>query len=168
MNINLGNPFDSVTIYAPNRKQRGPLDKAFKTQYAYPIGQFSIKQDYDYQYVFTDIGFLQRLLDLNGRVSALEIKTAPGASIKQIKKNLKKLIGNDFEIKARYQQDEAFFKLMNLEKWISFAIISLTLIIVSFNLVGALWMIVLDKKKGYFNIEKYGFNQRTGETNIFN
>jgi len=156
LNINLGNPFDAVAVYAPNRKQRGPLDKAFKTQYAYPIGQFSIKQDYDYQYVFTNIEFLQRLLDLDGKVSALEIKLSPGASEKQVIRSLKKQLGPNFEIKNRYQQDEAFFKLMNLEKWISFAIISLTLIIVSFNLVGALWMIVLDKRKDISILKSMG------------
>ena len=57
------------------------------------------------------------------------------------------MYGTDFTVKDRYQQDEGFLKLMNIEKWMSYAILSLTLLLVAFNMVGALWMIVLEKKK---------------------
>lgn len=160
LNINLGNPFDAVAVYAPNRKQRGPLDKAFITQYAYPAGQFSIKQDYDFQYAFTSLEFMQRLLDLENQVSALEIKLDPTISERKTKRAIAGILGSSFELKNRYQQDEAFFKLMNIEKWISFAIIGLTLIIVSFNLVGALWMIVLDKRKDISILKSMGSTNR--------
>jgi len=56
-------------------------------------------------------------------------------------------MGPDYTVKDRYQQDEAFLKLMNIEKWMSYAILCLTLILVAFNMIGALWMIVLDKKE---------------------
>ena len=59
LNVGFGNPFEPVAVFMPKWKRRGPLDKAFKTQYAYPVGQFSIKQDFDYQYVFTSLAFLQ-------------------------------------------------------------------------------------------------------------
>lgn len=160
LGINTANPFDAVRVYVPNRNQRGPLDKAFKSRLAYPAGQFSIKQDYDYQYVFTSLGFLQGLLDMEGRATALEIALLPGASEKKVKQAILAEIGPGFEIRNRYEQDAAFFRLMNLEKWVSYAIISLTLIIVSFNLVGALWMIVLDKRKDIAILKSIGSTSR--------
>ncbi len=156
LSINTANPFDVVKVYAPNRKQRGPLDNAFTSRSAYPAGQFSIKQDYDYQYVFTSLEFLQGLLDQQGQVSAIEIRLDPGTSEKGVRNALRKQLGPGFRIQNRYEQDAAFFKLMNIEKWVSYAIISLTLIIVSFNLVGALWMIVLDKRKDISILKSMG------------
>ena len=75
-------------------------------------------------------------------------------------------MGDEFEVKDRYQQDEAFLKLMNIEKWLSFAILSLTLVLVAFNMIGSLWMIVLDKKKDIAILKSMG---ATGKTirNIF-
>ena len=70
-------------------------------------------------------------------------------------------MGEGFEVKDRYQQDEAFLKLMNIEKWLSFAILSLTLILVAFNMIGSLWMIVLDKKKDIAILKSMGATKKT-------
>ena len=156
LNVDTGNPFDPVTVYSPKRKRRGPLDKAFKTQYAYPVGLFSIKQDYDFKYVFASLPFVQKLVEADNKISALEIRVNSNASTSSVISQIKKIAGDRFLVQDRFQQDGAFFKLMNIEKWISYAIISLTLIIVSFNLVGALWMIVLDKKKDISILKSMG------------
>src|SRR5688572_24492515 len=74
LNVDHLNPYERLQVYLPNRKQRGPLDKAFKDKHAYPVGRFSIKQDYDYQYVFVSLDFIQNLLDLPGAVSGIEMK----------------------------------------------------------------------------------------------
>lgn len=156
LNVDHLNPYEALKIFLPNRKQHGPLDKAFKEQHAYPVGRFSIKQDYDYQYVFVSLDFIQSLTDAPGAVSGIEIKLAPGANGDIIKKRLSDLMGNTVVIKNKNEQNAAFFQLMNIEKWISYAVVSLTLIIVSFNLVSALWMIVLDKKKDIAILQSMG------------
>ncbi len=156
LNVNPENPFESLSIYLPNRKQSGPLDKPFNVQYAYPTGRFSIKQDYDYQYVFVSLDFIQRLLDAPGAVSGIEIKLRPGADGDAVKARLKKGFATPVEIRNKDEQNAAFFKLMNIEKWISYAVVSLTLILVSFNLISALWMIVLDKKKDISILQSMG------------
>jgi lipoprotein-releasing system permease protein len=156
LNVNLQNPYSTLSVYMPNRKQRGPLDKAFAVQYAYPIGRFSIKQDYDYQYVFVSLDFIRSLVDSPDAASGIEIKLNPDADPKAVKEKIKNLIKTPVNIKNKDEQNAAFFKLMNIEKWISFAVVSLTLIIVSFNLVSALWMIVLDKKKDISILQSMG------------
>ena len=156
LNVDHLNPYESLAIFLPNRKQRGPLDKAFKEKHAYPVGRFSIKQDYDYQYVFVSLDFIQNLLDAPGAVSGIEIKLSPGADVKKMKERIKELMKTPVQIKNKDEQNAAFFQLMNIEKWISYAVVSLTLIIVSFNLVSALWMIVLDKRKDISILQSMG------------
>jgi len=156
LNVNFQNPFALLSIYMPNRKQRGPLDKAFAVQYAYPIGRFSIKQDYDYQYVFVSLDFIRSLVDSPDAASGIEIRLNPGADPEVIKEKLKAVFNTPVNINNKDEQNAAFFKLMNIEKWISFAVVTLTLIIVSFNLVSALWMIVLDKKKDISILQSMG------------
>jgi len=156
LNVDHLNPYEALKIYLPNRKQRGPLDKAFKEQNAYPVGRFSIKQDYDYQYVFVSLDFIQSLADAPGAVSGIEIKLVPGVDSEKIKTRIQALMKTSVLVKNKNEQNAAFFQLMNIEKWISFAVVSLTLIIVSFNLVSALWMIVLDKRKDISILQSMG------------
>ena len=156
LNVDVVNPYERLGIYLPNRKQRGPLDKAFKVQYAYPIGRFTIKQDYDYQYVFVSLDFIRNLLDQPGAVSGIELKLTYDADSEEVKDRIRSLMSTPVEVKNKDEQNAAFFKLMNIEKWISYAVVSLTLIIVSFNLVSALWMIVLDKRKDISILQSMG------------
>lgn len=156
LNVNHQNPYESLDVYLPNRKQQGPLDLPFKVQHAYPVGRFSIKQDYDYQYVFVPLDFIRSLLEEPGAVSGIEIRLTEGADSEKVKEKLKSLFTFAVNVKNKDEQNAAFFKLMNIEKWISYAVVSLTLIIVSFNLVSALWMIVLDKKKDISILQSMG------------
>ena len=156
LSVNLADPFETIGVYMPETKNTGPLGKAFKVRRAYPAGTFSIKQDYDYQYVFCSLAFIQDLLNQQGQASAIEIDVAGSASITGVQEQLSTILGEGFAVKNRLQQDAEIFKLMNLEKWMSYGIVFLTLLIVSFNLIGALWMIVLDKSKDISILKSMG------------
>ena len=161
LGINIDDYLATVSVYMPKRKNVSSTSKPFKKRLIYPVGTFIIQQDFDNKYVLCDLDFARDLLGFkNGEVSSLEIKLRPlppsgtVAAIQQI-------MGPEFIIKDRYQQDEAFLKLMNIEKWMSYAILSLTLILVAFNMIGALWMIVLDKKKDIAILRAMGAHQQT-------
>jgi len=160
LNVNVRNVFEPVTVYMPKTKTRNPMESPFRKRMAYPTAKFSIKQDYDYTYVFCSLEFAREVLgDPNG-ISAIEINTIsekPGASL--IKK-VSQIVGDKLIVKDRYRQNDALFKLMKVEKWLSFAIAGLTLFIVSFNLIGALWMIVLDKKHDISILKAMGATSR--------
>jgi lipoprotein-releasing system permease protein len=156
LNIDLENPFESISVYMPKRSLRSPVEKPFKTLFAYPSARFSIKQDYDYQYAFSSLDFIQELTSLRGYASAIEIKLHSFSDEKRVLKEISNLAGSKFVVKDRYEQNESLFKLMMIEKWISFAILCLTLLIVSFNLIGSLWMIVLDKRKDISILKSLG------------
>ncbi len=154
--VNVENRLNSLNIYMPKRKRTATLQNAFKKRFAYPIGTFAIQQEFDDQFVLVDLEFARGLLSYKNEVSALELKLNPNSDIEEAVQKIEAIMGTDFKIKDRYRQNEAFFKLMNMEKWIGFAVLSFTLLLVSFNMVGALWMLVLDKKKDIAILKSMG------------
>lgn len=147
LSVNPSDALTPITVYMSKRKKRGPLDKDFKTQYLYAKGVFSVGNEDDSQVIIASFDFVNRLLDQKEAVSYLEIKKNNDANETSIREDLTKILGSNINIKNRYQQDEAYLKIMNIEKWVTFLLVALTILILSFNLVGSLWMIVLDKKK---------------------
>jgi lipoprotein-releasing system permease protein len=148
LSVHIDDPLATLTIYMPVRGPVGAMDKPFKNRFAYPTGTFAIQQEYDTEYIISNIAFVRELLDVApSTVSALEFRLQPGARSGAVKAALEAVMGPGFVIRDQYEQNEAFFKVMNLEKWMGFAITSLMLALMAFNLIGALWMIVLDKQK---------------------
>jgi lipoprotein-releasing system permease protein len=161
LNVNVKSPLSTVTVYMPEQ-QVGILDKPFKTRLAAPVGTFAIQQEFDNEYVLTNLDFVRELLGAPHRmVSALEIKCAPKADVTALKAQIAQLLGEGFVIKDHYEQNEAFFKVMQLEKWMGFAITTLMLLLMAFNTVGALWMIVLDKQRDISTLKSMGATDRT-------
>lgn len=161
LGVNVHNPIAALTVYMPTEQTGGVLDKPFKTRYAYPKGTFAIQQEFDNQYVLTDLTLVRDLLDApEGTVSALEIRCKPGVPPATVKTGIAGILGNDYVLKDRYEQNEAFFKVMKLEKWMGYAITCLMLILMAFNMVGALWMVVLDKQKDISTLKSLGANDQ--------
>lgn len=147
LGVNVDNLFNSMGVYMPKRKEVGMLEQQFRKRFVQPVGTFIIQQEFDNQYVLTSIDFARDLLGYKNQVSALEIKLAPGSDEQSVLKALRKKLGAEYVVKNRFEQEEAFLKLMKMEKWLSFAIVSLMMLMVAFNMIGALWMVVLEKKK---------------------
>jgi lipoprotein-releasing system permease protein len=161
LSVSVRNSLLPLTIYMPI-EQKSVLDKPFKTRYLYPTGSFAIQQDYDNQYVLTNLAFVREVLGVDSNVvSALELKCKPGTNPNSVKSAVVAVLGPNFNVKNRYEQNEAFFKVMQLEKWMGYAITSLMLLLMAFNMVGALWMIVLDKQKDISVLKSMGADDRT-------
>lgn len=161
LSVDVGNPIAALRIYMPKEKA-GVLDNSFTIRYAYPQGTFAIQQDFDNQYVLTNLEFVRELLEApSGTVSALELRCSPGAKPAAVKQALAGVLGEGFVLRDRYEQNEAFFKVMRLEKWMGFAITTLMLLLMAFNMVGALWMVVLDKQKDISILKSMGADDRT-------
>ncbi len=164
LSVNVDDYLSPVTIYMAKRSKSAT--KPFKKRFVYPAGTFVIQQDFDNQYVLTSLEFARSLLDMKNRVSALELRLDPNLDQSAIHSKIQDFMGSDYAIKNRYQQEEAFLKLMNIEKWMSFAILCLTLVLVAFNMIGSLWMIVLDKRKDIAILKSMGATNTTVR-NIF-
>ena len=159
LSINHNDALTPVDVYMPLRKSRGPLAKDYKQMPLYPSGIFSAGSEADLQYAVTHIDYVSTLLDLPGNYSFLEVKLKKDASVPLAKEKIIKILGSDFIAKDQYEQDETFFKVMNTEKWVSFVIASFILFIIAFNLVGSLWMLVLEKKLDLSILQAMGFTR---------
>ncbi|MFM1928710.1 MAG: hypothetical protein RL387_38 [Bacteroidota bacterium] len=139
---------DSVQLFSVNRS--GMSLTAFSqlnNLTANQSGAFSVQQEFDESYVFTNYLFAQYLFDLNeNQYSAIECAVDKNKE-RQVIAQMKKILGADFLVQNKYQQNADLYKIMQLEKWIIFAILALIMMVASFNLVGALTMLVLEKQK---------------------
>ena len=110
-------------------------------------GAFSVQQEFDVQYVFTSNQFAQYLFDLDSnQYSGIEL-SIDLAKEKSVVSAIQNTLGPNFSVQNKYQQNADLYKIMQIEKWIIFAILALIMVVASFNLVGALTMLVLEKQK---------------------
>ena len=139
---------DSLLIYAVNRSgntvtQIGQLNSLS----AQESGVFSVQQEFDDQYVFTNASFAQYLFDVQAQeVTALEMAIETDQE-KEVLAAVQKVMGKGFWVRNKYQQNIDLYKIMQVEKWVIFCILALIMMVASFNLVGALTMLVLEKQK---------------------
>jgi lipoprotein-releasing system permease protein len=139
---------EPVMVYLPRRQGTISLnpEMALKKNYFYVSGVFRIEQDFDSKYALVPLSYMQDMLDYTQELSSLEIKLAPGYNPRLIQEKVQTLFGKNFSVKNRYQQQEFLYRIMRTEKWAIFFILTFILIIASFNIVGSLSMLILDKK----------------------
>ena len=151
---------DTLQVFAVNRSgksitQIGQLNNLTAQQ----SGTFSVQQEFDDQYVFTNLHFAQYLFDLNPvDVSAIEFSVAEKDE-KNVSIEIQQVLGPNIVIKNRYQQNVDLYRIMQVEKWIIFCILALIMVVASFNLVGALTMLVLEKEKDIHVLNAMGATQ---------
>lgn len=154
---------DPIIIYVPRRSSGMSLnpENAFSKQYLYPSGIFRIEQEIDSKYIFVPIEFARELLEYNREVTSIELKLDPKTDQKQAYNELTKILGSAYAVKDRYQQKEFFYKILKSEKWAIFFILSFILMVASFNIVGSLTMLILDKKKDIAVLHSMGTDSLT-------
>ena len=159
LRVNTKDYYSALTVYMAKNK-KGLMGESFRKRFIYPAGIFAIQQEFDNQYILSSLDFARDILSARNELSFLEIKLHDQIESRKVVDEIQEILGSDFTVKNRFMQDEAFLKLMNVEKWMSFAILSLTLFLVAFNLIGSLWMIVLDKKKDIAILKSMGANNK--------
>lgn len=151
-NLGLGfsNASSPLQIIAP-KSGRGSITqtaKPYRETYAMVSGVYQITEDLDKKYVFSSLSEAQQLLGLQpNQISAIELKLKPNTNEKEVVKNIKTLFDNDVEVKNRMQLNDALYRMLNTENIAVYLIFTLVLIIALFNLVGALIIMLLDKRE---------------------
>ena len=158
LNININDRLNPVTVYMFSRKKRMVGGSEFTFSDLYPSGVFSVRSETDSKYVLGSLSFAEKLIGTKNQYSAIELKTKDDIDSENLRNQLTVIFDEEIRIKNKFEQDEAFLKIMNIEKWVSYLIVSLTLLLVVFNLVVCLWMIVLDKKKDISVMKSFGFD----------
>ncbi|MDR0688461.1 MAG: FtsX-like permease family protein [Prevotellaceae bacterium] len=142
--------FDVLWVYFPKRGLRlhaiNPSE-AYTSEYLKPAGIFSIELDADSRYVLAPIDVVQRLLGYEREVSSVELYLQPGANAKSVKREVQKMLGGALKVQTREEQNEVLFRMMQGEKWAIFFILTFVLLVASFNSIGSLTMLIIEKKK---------------------
>ena len=156
---------DPLYIYAPKRTAKINIlrpESSFNQQGAFVAGIFSVKQlQYDDHYVLVSIDLARDLFEYGpSTVSSVELKLTKSVHIAQEQAAIQKQLGDRFIVKNRYEQQESFFKIMKIEKWITYLILCFILLIASFNIIGSLSMLIIDKKADIQTLRSLGANER--------
>ncbi|MGA3013598.1 MAG: FtsX-like permease family protein [Bacteroidales bacterium] len=161
LGANLDDYVNPISIYVPRRNASfsGGFSDAFNNEVIFPSGFFSVQQDFDIKYVILPLRFVKKLLEYDKQITGVEIGIVKGADVDQIQRQISQLVGDKFQVKNRYQQQELLYKIMKSEKWAIFLILTFILIIATFNVIGSLSMLILDKKRDIAVLQCLGASQ---------
>ncbi|MEI7982032.1 MAG: FtsX-like permease family protein [Bacteroidota bacterium] len=150
-----------LVVYVPRRDASlsGGFENAFSSDVIFPAGFFSIQQDYDVKYVLLPLRFVQKLLVYENERTALEMSLAKGSDQQKIQRRIETLLGKGFVVQNRFQQQEILYKIMKSEKLYIFLILAFILFMATFNVIGSLSMLILDKRKDIAVLHSMGAGQ---------
>lgn len=159
LGVGLGNAFTPVSVFCPKRGNTSGInpEDAFNEEKCYPTGFFSINDDFDFTYGLMNYETALNLLQYPANsVTALEIALKPGADVDLVKNEIEKIAGNKFLVKNKYEQNDVLFKTLKTEKLWTFIILAFVLLIATFNIIGALTMLIIEKKKDVQTLSALG------------
>ena len=153
-----------LEIYMPKRTENvntiNPIS-SFKMEYAQIGGVYYINQPvYDEGFMLVPIGMMRSMLDYENEVSAIEIKTKPGTDISILKDKIKRLLGSNFWVKDRYEQQAASFNMVQAEKWVTYLMLCFLLVLALFNLVGSIAILMIEKKEDIGKLQSMGADNK--------
>jgi lipoprotein-releasing system permease protein len=152
-----------MSLYVPRRSGELSLDanRALNRSYISVSGVFSIEQEYDLKYIIVPLDFARQLFEYqSGEVNMIEVKLKKDADAGKIKEQISSILGSNFRVKDRYEQNEVFYKTMQAEKWAIFLILVFILMVASFNVIGTLTMLMLEKKKDIVTLNNLGADSK--------
>ena len=152
MQLGLRPDFETpLQVYAPKRGERvnmgNPMssfngDELMSSGYVFQVKQAK----YDANYILTSLGFAQHLFDQQGRISQVELSLKEGANVRKVKRDISRQLGNKFVVQDRYEQQDDVFRIMRIEKLIAYLFLTFILLVASFNIIGSLSMLMIDKE----------------------
>lgn len=152
----------TVTLYTPRRVGRiNPANPsaAFLTGQVAVSGVFSIGHDVDNNLIIVPIDVARRLMEYPEGASAVEVTPAPGTGIDALAKSLQTTLGKDYVVADRLQQRATAFRMISIEKWITFMLIAFVLLIAMFNIVATLSMLAIEKRSNMNTLRALGASQ---------
>ena len=154
---------DPLEVYVPKRGAKVNIanpSTAFVTGNLFSSGLvFAVNQEkYDAAYILTSIEFARRLFQYATEVSAVNLRLLPGTDVDALKKKIQERLGKDFRVQDRYEQQADTYRIMRVEKLISYLFLTFILIIACFNVIGSLSMLIIDKREDVVTLRNLGAN----------
>ena len=152
---------EPIELYFPSRNRTLSIinpSSSLNIQEVFPVGLFTLDQNFDNKYIFIPIEVTRNLLEYEQEVTSVEIYTKPLVNIELLKEKITKTLGPDYFVKDRYEQNETLYKMMKSEKVSIYIILLFVLIIISCNLFGSLSMLIIEKKDDAETLKALGAN----------
>ena len=156
---------EPLKIYAPRREGQlnmaNPMDGLVEDELYSPGVLFQVMQGkYDKNYILTSIDFTRRIFEQQGMVSSLELRLKAGSNFERVKSDIKKLAGDKYYVKDRFEQQDDTFKIMKIEKLMAYIFLTFILMIACFNIIGSLSMLIIDKKDDVVTLRNLGASDK--------
>ena len=156
---------EPIKIYAPRREGQlnmaNPLDGLVEDELYSPGVLFNVKQSrYDKNYILTDIAFARRVFEQQGMLSALELRLKPGSNFERVKSDIQEIVGGNYYVRDRFEQQDDTFKIMKIEKFIAYIFLTFILMVACFNIIGSLSMLIIDKKDDVVTLRNLGASDK--------
>ena len=152
---------DPLEVYAPKRGVKINVanpSTSFESSYLHSSGLvFAVNQQkYDASYILTSLSFARELFQYGTEVSSIELRLVADADLKKVKNEIRRILGNDFLVLDRYEQQADTYRIMEVEKLISYVFLSFILLIACFNVIGSLSMLIIDKRNDVVTLRNLG------------
>jgi lipoprotein-releasing system permease protein len=152
---------DPLEVYAPKRGVKINVanpSTSFESSYLHSSGLvFAVNQQkYDASYILTSLSFARDLFQYETEVSSIELRLVTDADLKKVKNEIRRILGNDFLVLDRYEQQADTYRIMEVEKLISYVFLSFILLIACFNVIGSLSMLIIDKRNDVVTLRNLG------------
>ena len=156
----------ALHLYAPERTEKINMmrpDKSLRHEHAFIAGTFAVNQlEYDDQLMLVSLSLAQRLFAYDEHIAtALRIQPAKGVKIANLKSQIMNLLGPEFRVLDRYEQQQDFFRILRIEKLMTILLLVFILIIASFNIIGSLSMLIIDKSEDIRILSHMGADEET-------
>ena len=154
---------DHIMIYVPRKGTQVSINpsQAINQDYVFPSGIFTVLEEIDSKYIIVSYDFAEALFESRSDVSSIELSITKDTNIKKVQKEIQSTLGDGFDVKNQYQQHDLVYKTMESEKWAAYLILVFILIIASFNLLGSLSMLIIDKTDDIFILRGMGAGSET-------
>ena len=162
LGINAYDPYSVVRVYVPKRGNASSmsLENSFNSGVLSVQSVFAIEQEMDEKIVLVPFQWLSDLLEYEDKATEIELFVSANADVRKIEKEVKSILGEGFVIKDQREQQETLYKIMHSEKWAVYAILTFILILATFNVVGSLSMLMIDKRKDTEILKAMGADRR--------
>ena len=157
LGVNIRDFLTQLTLIAPRRTTSNMMSiNSFNHEIIIPSGVFIIQQELDEKYIFVPLRFAQTLFDYDSLRSSYEVWTRTDADAAKIKQRVKSIVGDNFRVLDRYEQQKTIYKIMKTEKWAVFLILTFIVLISAFNMISSIAMLVIDKQKDMYILNAMG------------
>ena len=149
LGINVYHPYSSIQVFVPKRGNASSfsLENSFNTSRLFVTNVFSTQQEVDETMVLTPFTWLSDLMEYDSLASNVEIFIKDKGQLNKIKKEIKSILGNNYKVYDQYEQQETLYKMMKSEKLAVYLILTFILIMGTFNMIGTLSLLIIDKRK---------------------